>query len=866
MATVVLQDTPADTSVATPATYSSAQEANEAALEIVHRLQRDVQCLSDGNKVVRRRAVERLLRDTVDKSPPLTREALAVIYDCLYKPLLKLFADEVDRTRELAVDLTSRLCCQIKDPEQYLPYIIPTVHERLTSEEAPEPTEEIRLLLVEILSKLSAKCGGEQSGIYINELVQILQKCLLDPFADVRKASCAYTRELAALTPQRFYQQGESLIEPLLKSLSHQHNKVRTMVLQTIGTVVLTTSGKAVNDVFTHIAQRTFDHSPTVRLMVTEVAGEWIISLRDRYSFFQKLIPLLLSGFSDEMPEIESKSKEYFKRAGELYEEENEDDKQLREKKEYSVTKHYHNLINHERPNLGCRTLVQRNFSKILPAIVNDIVDWNVATRVKTSTLLYWLVYHSEDYVTMNMQMLSQALYTGAQDEEPAVVNEVIKTATLVGLFVEPSVYCNMILPHLESCSTPITLSSALAVLCAYINGANYQLLADEIEGIVMTLEKADICSVIDPNCQTELLNCIHALVSKTGMNHSLISCKLFTIMLNVFALASTPDMKNRIRVLMNSLSGMLNFDDRYTMFETYSPNILSQLKNTCQDWTSQYPQCLIFVALLTESDRALGSMLSEAVPIFVQCCCVSRDAEMRQKMLTMMSHLVTKPMEDILRAQFETYAVLLIRDVVLPNCVWVAGRTAAAIRAIAVSFLWAMLQSHIVTNEHLKSCFKDLHVQLSACLDCHNETTRLVSVKVMLKLLQCCKGQMDVEVLHAIYPEILKRMDDSSNEVRLITAKAMSAFFQALPSNYERDFFKAHLEFIFKKMLLHMDDPSDQIHESCLECLRIAAPSHPGILKVLADDVTNKQRRKKACHEISKLCNHLLRKEEDGS
>ena len=45
----------------------------------------------------------------------------------------------------------------------------------------------------------------------------------------------------------------------------------------------MATSGKAVNDVFTHIAQRTFDQSATVRLMVSEVAGEWLLKLRDRF-------------------------------------------------------------------------------------------------------------------------------------------------------------------------------------------------------------------------------------------------------------------------------------------------------------------------------------------------------------------------------------------------------------------------------------------------------------------------------------------------------------------------------------------------------------------------------------------------------
>lgn len=41
-----------------------------------------------------------------------------------------------------------------------------------------------------------------------------------------------------------------------------------------------------------------------VRKMVTAVVGDWLLHLRDRYSYFAKLIPLLLSGISDEIPEI----------------------------------------------------------------------------------------------------------------------------------------------------------------------------------------------------------------------------------------------------------------------------------------------------------------------------------------------------------------------------------------------------------------------------------------------------------------------------------------------------------------------------------------------------------------------------------
>ena len=35
------------------------------------------------------------------------------------------------------------------------------------------------------------------------------------------------------------------------------------------------------------------------------------------------------------------------------------------------------------------------------------------------------------------------------------------------------------------------------------------------------------------------------------------------------------------------------------------------------------------------------------------------------------------------------------------------------------------------------------------------------------------------VEHLHLIYPELLKRMDDSSDEIRIVTTKSFSAYFR---------------------------------------------------------------------------------------
>jgi len=48
---------------------------------------------------------------------------------------------------------------------------------------------------------------------------------------------------------------------------------------------ILSTSGKAVENVFSHLAQRIFDHSGVVRLALIQTVGKWLIELRDRYTF-----------------------------------------------------------------------------------------------------------------------------------------------------------------------------------------------------------------------------------------------------------------------------------------------------------------------------------------------------------------------------------------------------------------------------------------------------------------------------------------------------------------------------------------------------------------------------------------------------
>ena len=70
---------------------------------VLQKLQRDVNCIGDDNRSTRKRALERLRKETVGHSPPYSSAQLQGILEFLIKPLLKAFSDPVEKCRELAI-------------------------------------------------------------------------------------------------------------------------------------------------------------------------------------------------------------------------------------------------------------------------------------------------------------------------------------------------------------------------------------------------------------------------------------------------------------------------------------------------------------------------------------------------------------------------------------------------------------------------------------------------------------------------------------------------------------------------------------------------------------------------------------------
>ncbi len=282
------------------------ESGDDLSAEIIQGLARHVNCLSETNRATKKRGVENIRKETLNRKAGLEPAVLQKVFEHVLKPLLKCFGDSVEKCRELSVLLVTDFIEVVPNPEESLPYLIPTLEQRLGNQEIIESSEEIRLSQVELIVKVVQKTD-KKAAPFLDDLVKILQRTLVDPFADVRKESCKCTCLLARLIPQHFHLQSETLIKPLLHTVSHQHSKVRTQCVYTIGDVLQYGNHKPMDQVISHLAQRLFDHSPQVRQAVTEVVGNWLLNFVDRYSYHHKLIPLLLTSQMDELPDIRQK-------------------------------------------------------------------------------------------------------------------------------------------------------------------------------------------------------------------------------------------------------------------------------------------------------------------------------------------------------------------------------------------------------------------------------------------------------------------------------------------------------------------------------------------------------------------------------
>ncbi|XP_018576048.1 dynein assembly factor 5, axonemal [Anoplophora glabripennis] len=351
----------------------------------------------------------------------LNNQELRSVFCETHMYILNGLRDKTEIVREEAIQFLNFFIIEaLPLNDFYLTYLFPVLVERIGSVELIEESEEVRLQLLQLLNAIISKYSNTiKLKPFLNDCVIILAETVKDKYPAIKELSCVTIILLAKSLPNDFHMQAESLIKSVLSCFVHQRYKVRLESINAIGEIILHSSYKGLDEVIGPLAEKLFDQIPAVRQAVARIAARWLLEYRDRYSYFHKILPLLLTGLNDEVEETRIDSTVLWEKVGIQYQEENEKD--LKNQLDYLSLepKYYPKEV--KRPNLGCRFLVKRNVSKLSGAVSRELTSWQEDVRVRCSQLLCILILHAEDGITQNLQDLLPAIYSAARDDDRRV-------------------------------------------------------------------------------------------------------------------------------------------------------------------------------------------------------------------------------------------------------------------------------------------------------------------------------------------------------------------------------------------------------------------------------------------------------------
>jgi hypothetical protein len=228
------------------------------------KFQRDLNCLADHDRMVRRKGMQRLkatLQDQKTFKPNQEilennkREVSAVFFNKYLRDILvRSFSDETEFCRETSMKLVLMFASDIltnKELSLLIEKCIPSLVERVGVSPTPETTEEIRFLAVQLLD-LFVKQSEALSDVLKNDksdigtgISTILVRSLGDLYPEVKRLCSMTIRHLVSNFSSLASNYGVGLLTGLVSNLTHQHSKTRQLALQALGQMVVCCAGPA---------------------------------------------------------------------------------------------------------------------------------------------------------------------------------------------------------------------------------------------------------------------------------------------------------------------------------------------------------------------------------------------------------------------------------------------------------------------------------------------------------------------------------------------------------------------------------------------------------------------------------------------
>nr|CCA16012.1 conserved hypothetical protein [Albugo laibachii Nc14] len=804
------------------------------------KMQHDINCISDPDRHLRRRSLEKLYRSLHGSELNVHQDILREFFRCnLKKPLLSCAsADPIEKCRELSLQMIGHFIEKeaVTCTQDDLQDLVNLLHARLGKIPYPEPTEEIRLLILRIYTEYMRKIAMQEPLIslrdVISDICNALGKAALDPYPDVKKAVSECIIVVSKHWPKDVKLQLGTVIKPLIGNLKHQHSRIRVYTLQAIQQIIPCGS-EALPLIFQELLEPAlkklmFDNAPAVRKQLNVAVATWMDEIEGSKKYHGILFPIFLSAFVDESTDVRNSGLQQMQKYSEKWMRRCSDGEQESEI-----------ILDEAVPILPwCDDVDTLQGSRLLAiSILNDTtmnqflektLDWTIQVKekyLKISGVYYALIGR---HVNKYLEKIFNALSTVCQHEEPMIIDAVRQICIIIGKHADQELVLSSLIQMLSGKKTGTDTSHhrarGLTLLGMTIEGMDD--FRDQRNDLNIVLEALTAtnqqCS--DTEALGELAYVIASIIDKIAsliLTDNQRIFKIFWILNNIMAVSKvTSSAYGSAEDTLMKISNATN-ESVQQLYGIFQQQLLDGMHINTEKltrWDKSDREYLLFDFVCRRSGKFVADNMEKLIPAILLHLDSATEPSLRLAFLALLQTLLECENS---RMAFKVYSRSVILEGITPNIIWKGGREAATIRKVAMACLYTIFRHQLADQSCLFETAPEIFPVLKSLLDDFDANTRHLVCLTFEYLFQALPGRLGEEPVHQLYSELLKRLDDSSDIVRKAACKTLIAFSQASPPEY---FAGTVIEYILNNLFIHLDDPDVSIQSAIFEVLKHAA------------------------------------------
>uniref|UniRef100_A0A182T996 Condensin complex subunit 1 C-terminal domain-containing protein n=1 Tax=Anopheles maculatus TaxID=74869 RepID=A0A182T996_9DIPT len=592
------------------------------------------------------------------------------------------------------------------------------------------------------------------------------------------------------------------------------------------------------------------DDVPYVRRACGRVGCVMLQKLRDRYSFFHRILPLVLNCLCDETAEVREDIQAGWKKVGELYYQENETELSkvaLIEKLPVGYP-----VERYERPTIACRAIVQRSL-RVVNLVLHEMEEWKENIRLHATKLLRQIVLHAEsDFSTLFVEV-NPVLAKACMDVEKGIVLEALNVCELMGILLDYDTWSQHVLSTFRKYPTIGQLRCMRTLFASCVQDESKSkdvrkfaalLLDPDVchnhQDTTYQREVLEFCSILATVGQKrdKLISGLEEIAVTEACEHQTLERTLYTVALKVVAFCQGLEAKTSVHEFGVDVLRQLDSDlDR--LHQHHLASVLGSIGHLNSENSDASTSILLLCGIVSMCGfqetyfTALKETLQKAIKHAAPEGKVKLFSAISVGMLSWNVHNQQSKDEQIIMLTTFT------DDLISPHLVWTAGRSAESVRTMAAACFASMAQG--VDAEVYASLLPKYLNVLAGLIDDNCISTRAYTLKALVRL-----QALNFESLKLIAFPIMSRLDDPSGEVRELAAvclgrlKLDAASSEALLSDQQSvlERWQDILRQILSVMFLHLENPETKLRSAIFESLKCLYTDNRDMIIRLASEV----------------------------